>query len=649
METLPILNTPLPQSVERAEKDQTGPETDEAAASLGFGGMLQQAYAATVPSVTSTGDQVQHQPQDSTQTSENVSEVKVSKAGETRATFPGPVVPASLEALPTFEQLTRTSLPFQVAAPEVTTAQAPQDVATPDLAQILDGIFPSNSEGIATPTEDAGTSPGPTSGKEVANPTELNGQRQMAAALAELSNSLDATIPELTLPDASTPLREVTVASILRRQTTNSSPVKSSVESQTSLNLTVASILRRQTTNPSTSKSTVEAQTSLNPLVTAAEDSTQDATSGTSVRRQQAGTFSPTTSFVGRMTVASMASAATLADTEGVSITAATDGTEAQAAEVAEGAKTVPLRMLLQRQVGIPSPEVGGRDLRSRNTNSGNASLRADDRQSSEQASEPVVTTGTIRLTDRHQEAQPVAHTSTTATPAKSGGDADTTPARESAVKGEQQVDTAKSEAVAVEHEGTKASPMFESRSANVTRSVNPNAGSSVPVVNGDTATAREATQMSAANRTLFDSAGSLLPEQKASVVGQVVKEIALQVHGQVSEMRMRLEPDTLGEVVLKVRMENGNMNAQIDVQQSSVKAVLDSSLPQLRQVLAEHGIDVQRLDVSCNGDSSSRESGRGEGERKKGYGHRRGEGMDAIEQYQTGRLLGYNTLEVVM
>jgi flagellar hook-length control protein FliK len=140
-----------------------------------------------------------------------------------------------------------------------------------------------------------------------------------------------------------------------------------------------------------------------------------------------------------------------------------------------------------------------------------------------------------------------------------------------------------------------------------------------------------------------------LPPDTARSVMNQVVKGFALQMNGGHSELRVKLEPESLGEVVLHVRMDEGKMQAQIDVTQAGVKAALESNLPQLRLSLSERGIDVQRLDVSFTGDHPANASGRGHGDGTSRQGLRRNAEVEAIEQYATGRLMGYNTMELVM
>jgi flagellar hook-length control protein FliK len=138
--------------------------------------------------------------------------------------------------------------------------------------------------------------------------------------------------------------------------------------------------------------------------------------------------------------------------------------------------------------------------------------------------------------------------------------------------------------------------------------------------------------------------------ETARSVVDQVVKEAALQVRGEASEMRITLVPASLGEVKLSVRMEGGQMQAQIDVSHAAVKAALEVNLGQLRDALSSHGIEVQRLDVYHNGQSLAGDTRGNQGDRPRRQGGRHHSyATEAVDQLVTGRMMGYNTMEVVM
>jgi flagellar hook-length control protein FliK len=91
-------------------------------------------------------------------------------------------------------------------------------------------------------------------------------------------------------------------------------------------------------------------------------------------------------------------------------------------------------------------------------------------------------------------------------------------------------------------------------------------------------------------------------------------------------------------------------VQAQIDVSQPAVRVALENNVPQLRQSLADHGIEVHRIDVCASGSSMSQESNEGHGHRpRKRDGGRHQGPLDGVEQYRGARMMGYNTIEMVM
>jgi flagellar hook-length control protein FliK len=144
--------------------------------------------------------------------------------------------------------------------------------------------------------------------------------------------------------------------------------------------------------------------------------------------------------------------------------------------------------------------------------------------------------------------------------------------------------------------------------------------------------------------------AGKLTEELSRTMFDQVVKHVALQVKGEMSEMKIRLDPPSLGEMQVTIRVDEGRMHAQIDVSQPTVRVALETGVPQLRQTLADQGIEVHRIEVCASGSSMSRESGEGHGHRpRKREGGRSQGALDGVEQYRGVRMMGYNTIEMVM
>ena len=140
-----------------------------------------------------------------------------------------------------------------------------------------------------------------------------------------------------------------------------------------------------------------------------------------------------------------------------------------------------------------------------------------------------------------------------------------------------------------------------------------------------------------------------VLPKEiTESIIEQVSRELAVRIGNRGSEIRLILKPETLGELALKVKLEDGTMTAKIDVTQASVKAALEANLGDLRSALHARGIEVKSIDIFAQSHFSSNES-RGQHPAKSAPQGKRRWAVEASETYQTTRQLGYNTIEVII
>lgn len=87
----------------------------------------------------------------------------------------------------------------------------------------------------------------------------------------------------------------------------------------------------------------------------------------------------------------------------------------------------------------------------------------------------------------------------------------------------------------------------------------------------------------------------------KAEVLSQIVKKAELLVGKTNSEMIMKLEPENLGKVTLKIAVERGNVTATFQAENQQVKALIESNSNSLRDMLQEKGINITAINVSVN------------------------------------------------
>jgi flagellar hook-length control protein FliK len=86
------------------------------------------------------------------------------------------------------------------------------------------------------------------------------------------------------------------------------------------------------------------------------------------------------------------------------------------------------------------------------------------------------------------------------------------------------------------------------------------------------------------------------------SVIEQLVKGISLRNFGTTSEVRMRLQPEHLGDVSLKLTVSGNTITANIVAQNADVRDMLLSNQQQLARTLAEAGLSLGNFSVDVSG-----------------------------------------------
>lgn len=135
------------------------------------------------------------------------------------------------------------------------------------------------------------------------------------------------------------------------------------------------------------------------------------------------------------------------------------------------------------------------------------------------------------------------------------------------------------------------------------------------------------------------------------NVILKATEGLRLHLEGKSEGVRVVLKPETLGELTIRARMEEGKVFAEIRVQQTEIKAVLEAQVPQLRDTLVSQGIDVQRVEiVSHGGEMRFHNSDEGGASHQRPARFRRGhKSVDAVEELDAVRSLGYNTIEYII
>ncbi len=84
-------------------------------------------------------------------------------------------------------------------------------------------------------------------------------------------------------------------------------------------------------------------------------------------------------------------------------------------------------------------------------------------------------------------------------------------------------------------------------------------------------------------------------------IINQIMEKIKVSIKPEISEVKMLLKPEQLGEVTLKIATQNGIVTAQFIAESQKIKEVIEANFNQLRDMLSEQGINVGALEVNVS------------------------------------------------
>ena len=99
-------------------------------------------------------------------------------------------------------------------------------------------------------------------------------------------------------------------------------------------------------------------------------------------------------------------------------------------------------------------------------------------------------------------------------------------------------------------------------------------------------------------------------PVDPQNIMDQIVNNMRFEVRGALSEIRIQLRPEHLGDVNLRISTQNGIVVAQFVAESQRVKEIIEAGFNQLRDALEEQGINISEIEVSV-----------GQGDNERGFG----------------------------
>lgn len=151
----------------------------------------------------------------------------------------------------------------------------------------------------------------------------------------------------------------------------------------------------------------------------------------------------------------------------------------------------------------------------------------------------------------------------------------------------------------------TTATPVVETLAIGA-QTTNTNTGSNLDFAQSSVAgTVEKNTEISSATSDFKTSLETALPnssveltEDKLRTARQLVENVRLLQKAGNTEMMIRLKPEHLGEMVLKISIVNGSVNANFHTNNAEARGILEAAMPQLRQELSHSGFKVHDVGV---------------------------------------------------
>lgn len=101
------------------------------------------------------------------------------------------------------------------------------------------------------------------------------------------------------------------------------------------------------------------------------------------------------------------------------------------------------------------------------------------------------------------------------------------------------------------------------------------------------------------------NTSSKLFNIDKNDLLNQIVSKVKVDVSSKSTQIQIKLKPETLGEMSVKLSMDDGIITAKAVVQDHQVKQLIESNMAQLKDSLEKQGISIAGFEVSVGDDSN--------------------------------------------
>ena len=139
------------------------------------------------------------------------------------------------------------------------------------------------------------------------------------------------------------------------------------------------------------------------------------------------------------------------------------------------------------------------------------------------------------------------------------------------------------------------------------------------------------------------------------SVMNQLTDKVQTAIKTGVTEIRLLLKPESLGEMRVKLTMDGDKVMGKIYVENQQVKHIVESNLQMLKDSLAQHNLQAGSFDVNVGGGArehleemaaTSLKNGSNTGKDRAENPENHGNNNGVSTGQETGRRFGTNTIE---
>lgn len=119
-----------------------------------------------------------------------------------------------------------------------------------------------------------------------------------------------------------------------------------------------------------------------------------------------------------------------------------------------------------------------------------------------------------------------------------------------------------------------------------------------------------------------FEQTAAVFSEQTREIMDQIMDYMKIQLKPGMDQLEMQLHPESLGTVHIQLSSKGGEVTAQFQVQNETVKAAIESQITTLQESLKEQGIKVEAVQVTVENHGFESNLWQGQGREENASSH---------------------------